>query len=61
MSRYELELDDDTRKALHRLSVADQRSAAGTIRYLIRKTAESRGLWTPQQPKAVVRPAKSSQ
>lgn len=56
MSRYELHLDEDIRLALRRLAAADQRSAAGTIRYLITSEAARRGLWTPSKPQLV--PAK---
>jgi hypothetical protein len=53
MSRYELDLDDDVRTALRRLSVADERTSAGVIRYLIKQEATRRGLWTPSQPRLV--------
>lgn len=53
MSRYELDLDDETRTALRRLAVADDRSAAGVIRHLVKREAVSRGLWTPSAPRLV--------
>lgn len=54
MSRYELDLDDETRLALRRLADADDRTAAGVIRHLIKATAQNRGLWTPSRPRLVV-------
>lgn len=55
MPRFDLQLDEDTLQALRRLALADDRSAAATLRHMVRKEAMTRGLWTPSRPTAVPR------
>ncbi len=59
-ARFELQLDEETRCALQRLSQADSRSNAGTIRHLIRGEAQRRGLWNPSRPQVVSSSKKAS-
>jgi len=51
--RFQLRLDEDTRVALARLALADERSASAQLRHMIRQEAQKRGLWTPSAPQAV--------
>ena len=55
MPRFDLQLDEDTLQALRRLALADDRSAAATLRHMVREKAMARGLWTPSRPTAVPR------
>lgn len=52
-SRFELVLDPDTKTALQRLALAEDRSMGSVVRLLVRQAAISRGLWTPQAPSLV--------
>jgi hypothetical protein len=51
--RFQLRLDEDTRVALARLALADERSASAQLRHMIRQEAQKRGLWVPSAPQAV--------
>jgi hypothetical protein len=45
--RFQLRLDEETRIALSRLALAEERSASAQLRHMIRTEAQKRGLWTP--------------
>jgi predicted transcriptional regulator len=58
--RYEVYLDDEVMVALRRLAQADDRTAAGMTRHLIRAEAVRRGLWAPAKPRAATESSRST-
>ena len=54
MARYTFSLDEQTALALRRLAMYEERTQAAQLRILIRREAQSKGVWTPQQRPRVV-------
>ena len=53
--RYQIRLDEDTQVALRRLACAEERTMAAQLRIMIRREAQTRGLWTPARPLEVTK------
>jgi hypothetical protein len=54
MTRYTFSLDEQTALALRRLAMYEERTQAAQLRILIRREAQSKGVWTPQRRPRVV-------
>ncbi|MFN2199968.1 MAG: hypothetical protein ACK2UO_02120 [Caldilineaceae bacterium] len=54
MARYTFSLDEQTALALRRLALHEERTQASQLRILIRREAQAKGVWTPQQRPHVI-------